>query len=101
MMVHNRPAPVIGRVSMDFTTIDLSDIPQASIGDEAILLDSDPLSPASVYKLAEWSDTIPYEVFCRIGPRVRRVAADQEDDGQEMKGTSDMTGGSDRGDRVN
>jgi alanine racemase len=79
IMVHNRPAPVIGRVSMDFTTIDLSDIPQAVIGDEVILLDSDPLSPASVYKLAEWANTIPYEVFCRIGPRVRRVAYDTDD----------------------
>lgn len=80
VMVHNRPAPVIGRVSMDLTTIDLSDIPQAIVGDEAILLDSDPLSPASVYKLAEWAGTHAYEVFCRIGPRVRRVAYDPEDE---------------------
>ena len=84
MMVQNRPAPVIGRVSMDFTTIDLSDIPEAAIGDDATLLDSDPLSPASVYRLAEWAGTIPYEVFCRIGPRVRRVAYDLEGGNQEI-----------------
>jgi alanine racemase len=84
VMVHNRAAPVIGRVSMDLTTIDLSDIPQAIVGDEAILLDNDPLSPASVYKLAEWSNTVPYEVFCRIGPRVRRVGYDPEDDSPRL-----------------
>jgi alanine racemase len=80
VMVHNRPAPVIGRVSMDLTTVDLTEVPQAVVGDEVTLLDSDPLSPASVYRLAQWDQTIPYEVLCRIGPRVRRVAYDPEDD---------------------
>src|SRR3712207_8273121 len=42
-----------------------------SMGDEVTLLDSDPLSPASAYQLARWADTIPYEIFSRIGPRVR------------------------------
>ena len=82
VMVHGRPAPVVGRISMDLTTIDLGDVPQATVGDEVTLLDPDPLSPASVYALARWADTIPYEVFCRIGPRVKRVAAepDESDD---------------------
>jgi alanine racemase len=79
MMVHNRPAPVVGRVSMDLTTIDLGDVPHATIGDDATLLDADPLSPCSAYKLAEWAGTIPYEIFCRIGPRVKRVAVEPED----------------------
>ena len=51
--------------------------PQATIGDEVTVLDSDPLSPASVYRIAELAGTIPYEIFCRIGPRVRRVAVDE------------------------
>jgi alanine racemase len=75
-MVHGQPAPVVGRVSMDFITIDLTRVPQAIIGDEATLLDDDPLSPASVYKLAEWGQTIPYEILCKIGPRVRRIAVE-------------------------
>jgi alanine racemase len=79
VVVHGRPAPVIGRVSMDLTTVDLTDVPQAVVGDEVTLLDSDPLSPASVYALARWAETIPYEVFCRIGQRVRRVAVEPED----------------------
>ena len=79
MMVHNRPASVVGRVSMDMTTIDLGDIPHAAIGDDVTILDNDPLSPCSAYKLAEWAGTIPYEIFCRIGPRVKRVAVEPED----------------------
>jgi alanine racemase len=78
MLVHGRPAPVVGRVSMDMTTIDLGDSPQAQIGDEVTLLDNDPLSPVSVYALAKWADTIPYEIFCRIGARVQRVAVAPE-----------------------
>ena len=73
MIVANKRAPVIGRVSMDMTTIDLSDIPQASIGDEVTVIDNDPLSPASAYELARHAETILYEILCRIGPRVRRV----------------------------
>src|SRR6185437_10729876 len=78
MLVHGKPAPVVGRVSMDLATIDLGGIPQAQVGDEVKLLDNDPLSPVSVYALSKWSDTIPYEVFCRIGKRVQRVAVAPE-----------------------
>jgi alanine racemase len=76
MMVHHKPAPVIGRVCMDMTCIDLTNIPQAAIGDEATVLDADPLSPASAYAIAKLADTIPYEILCRIGPRIRRVPID-------------------------
>jgi alanine racemase len=79
MMVHGRPAPVVGRVSMDLTTIDLTDIPAASIGDEATVLDDDPLSPASAYALSHLADTIPYEIYCRIGTRVKRVGIEPTD----------------------
>ncbi len=79
VMLGGRPAPVVGRVSMDSITIDLADHAGASLGDEVTLLDNDPLSPASVYKLAEWDETIPYEIFCRIGPRVKRVGVDPLD----------------------
>lgn len=79
MTLNGRPMPVVGRVSMDFTTVDLSATPWAVIGDEVTVLDNDPLSPASVYRLAEIADTIPYEIFCRIGQRVLRVGIDPEE----------------------
>ncbi len=88
MLIHNCPAPVIGRVSMDLTTIDLSQVPMVCIGDEVVVLDNDPLSACSVYRLAEWAGTIPYEIFSLIGPRVRRVACDPAD-GQELSAIPD------------
>jgi alanine racemase len=78
VLIHGKPAPVVGRISMDLTTIDLTEVSQAQIGDEVTLMDNDPLSPVSVYALAKWADTIPYEVFCRIGKRVARVAVAPE-----------------------
>jgi alanine racemase len=79
MILHGKPVPVVGRVSMDYATVDLGDVPEASVGDPATVLDNDPLSPASAYALAELAGTIPYELFCRIGARVRRTAVDPAD----------------------
>jgi alanine racemase len=76
MMVNGYPAPIAGRVSMDLTVIDLTECPSANLGDDVVVLDSDPLSPASVYRIAELAETIPYEIFCRIGKRARRIAVD-------------------------
>jgi alanine racemase len=70
--IRNRLAPVVGRVSMDLTAVDLTEIPSAAAGDEAILLENDPSSPISALRLAESLSSIPYEVFTSIGPRVER-----------------------------
>lgn len=75
MIVNGHPCGVVGRVSMDMTAIDVTRAGDVTIGDEVTVLDNDPLSPASVYALANIAGTIPYEIFVRIGPRVRRVAA--------------------------
>jgi alanine racemase len=92
MLVDGRFAPVVGRVSMDLTVIDLTDIPGARSGDEVIVLDSDPLSPVSAYRLAEWAGTIAYEVFCRIGARVKRVSLEQvEETPTRIPQSSDLT----------
>jgi alanine racemase len=76
MIIHGVPVPVVGRVSMDMATIDLHDVPAAQVNDEVTIMDNDPLSPASAYALAALGGTIPYEVFTRIGSRIRRVAVD-------------------------
>lgn len=69
-------APVIGRVSMDMTTIDLSDFPHTREGDEVTLIGSDPGSPLSASNLASSLATIPYEVLTSIGNRVERIPVD-------------------------
>ncbi|MDQ6802712.1 MAG: alanine racemase [Acidobacteriota bacterium] len=69
VLVRGRRAPIVGRVSMDLVTIDVTDIPEARFGDEVILLGDD----ISVEELAGRAGTISYEVFCRITKRVPRV----------------------------
>jgi alanine racemase len=83
VLVAGRAVPVVGRISMDMITINLGDIP-AQVGDEVTLLDSDPLSPVSAYQLAKWAQTIPYEILCRIGPRMPRVALDADIPAQRL-----------------
>jgi len=66
-------APVIGRVSMDLASIDVTDVPGVTHGDEVTLLESDPQSPISAAALATCIGTIPYEILTSIGERVERV----------------------------
>lgn len=77
MLADGSAVRVVGRVSMDLTVIDLTSAPAAHVGDEVTVIDSDPLSPASVYRMAEALGTIPYEILSRIGPRMRRVAVEE------------------------
>jgi len=76
MRVGGRDVPVIGRVSMDQTVIDLTDVPQAHVGDKVEIISPDPAAPHSVENLARLAETIPYEVTCRLGRRIRRVLVD-------------------------
>jgi len=69
VLVRGRRAPVVGRVSMDLVTIDVTDIPAVRYGDEVILLGDE----ISADELAKRAGTISYEVLCRISKRVPRV----------------------------
>jgi len=73
MRVRGRDVPVRGRVSMDQTIVDLTDVSGARVGDEVEIVSPDPKAPHSVENLARLAGTIPYEVTCRLGERVRRV----------------------------
>jgi alanine racemase len=72
VLVRGRRAPVVGRVSMDLLTIDVTEIEDAALGDEVVLLGGD----ITVEELASKLDTISYEVFCNINARVPRVYVD-------------------------
>lgn len=73
MRVRGRDVPTRGRVSMDQVVLDLTDVPAARVGDEVEIISADPASPHSVVNLARLAGTIPYEITCRLGRRVRRV----------------------------
>ena len=69
--VKGKPCDILGRVCMDQTMIDVSDIDDISIGDEITVFGKD--SPVSVYDYSEIHKTIPHEVMCNIAMRVPRV----------------------------
>jgi alanine racemase len=73
VLIRGRRAKVVGRVSMDLVTVDVTDVPDVSAGDEVILLGSDGNDEISAEQHAAWTNTIPYEVFCRISARVPRI----------------------------
>ena len=72
VLVRGRRAPVVGRISMDLVTIDVTGI-EAAFGDEVVILGKQGADEISAEELAERTGTISYEVFCRIGKRVPRV----------------------------
>ncbi len=72
VLVRGHLAPIVGRISMDLTTVDLTEIPPAQVGDEVVLLEDKAHSPISAAALAKTLGTISYEVLTRIGPRVDR-----------------------------
>lgn len=68
-----RRAPVIGRVSMNLTAIDLTDIRNADSGSRACLISNRRNDPHSVESMAKRLDAIPYEITTGLGPRIQRV----------------------------
>ncbi len=76
MSVRGRLVPVRGRVSMDQVIVDLTEVPQAAVGDEVEIISPDPDAPHSVAALARLADTLPSDITCLLGPRGRRVLVD-------------------------
>ena len=73
VLVRGKRAPVVGRVSMDLVTIDVTDVDDAALGDEVVLLGKQGDDEITAEELAAKLDTITYEVFCNISARVPRV----------------------------
>jgi alanine racemase len=73
VLVRGRFAPVVGRVSMDWTLVDVTDIPDARVGDEVILIGQADGQRITAEEVAELCGTISYEITCGIGARVPRV----------------------------
>ena len=73
VLIRGKRAPVVGAVSMDLTTIDVTDVPGASVGDEVILWGGAGEAMISVNDVARLVQTISYEMLCTVGKRVPRV----------------------------
>lgn len=73
MLVRGRRAPVIGRVCMDNTMIDVGHVPEAAVGDAVLIFGRDGCKEISAEELAGYIGTINYEVLSRISSRVPRI----------------------------
>ena len=73
MLVGGRRVPIIGRVCMDWTMLDVSDVPGVAVGDEVVVIGRQGNKMITAEELADELETISYEVFCNWSPRVTRI----------------------------
>ena len=73
VLVRGRSAPIVGRVSMDLTIIDVTGIPEVEVGDEVILIGEQDGLRIAAEDLAEQIGTISYEIVTGVSARVPRV----------------------------
>ena len=72
VIVRESYAPIVGRISMDLTLVDVTGIPDIEVGDEVVLLGSSDGLNVDAREHAELANTIPYEILCAISKRVPR-----------------------------
>jgi alanine racemase len=65
--------PIIGRVTMDMTMIDLSGFEDACVGEEIVIFGRQGQASIDVDEIAQWEGTLNYEILCRISKRVARI----------------------------
>lgn len=73
VLVRGIRVPIVGAICMDFCVADVTDVTGFSVDEEIVLLGSQGDGVLSAYELADWSKSIPYEVVCLVGDRVRRI----------------------------
>jgi alanine racemase len=65
--------PVLGRVTMDQTIVDVTDAGTVASGDEAVIIGRQGPAEISVGEFSRWADTIPWETLCSVTKRVPRI----------------------------
>ena len=73
VLIRGRTASIVGLICMDLTLVNITDIPEAKVGDEVVLFGRQGEGCISVEDVAQWADTVPYEVLCGISSRVPRI----------------------------
>ena len=77
-LLHGKLVPELGRICMDMCMIDVSDVPEARVGDVVTVFGEDGGASYSVENMACQLDTIPYEILCGINKRTPRIYSDGE-----------------------
>jgi len=71
MLVHDKCVPIAGRVAMNMTTLDVTDVPQVRIGDEVTVIGTQ--TGVRIQELAQRVNTIEYELFVGLNPSLPRI----------------------------
>ena len=77
VIVRDRYAPMVGRISMDLTLVDVTGIPEIEVGDEVILIGASGECSVDALEQARLADTSPYEILCGLSKRVPRKYVDR------------------------
>ncbi|HEX2228874.1 MAG TPA: alanine racemase C-terminal domain-containing protein, partial [Candidatus Binatia bacterium] len=73
VLIKGQRAPIAGRVCMDLTMADVTDIANVQPGDEVVLLGRQAAAEITADEMAAWADTISYEIFTSLSARVPRI----------------------------
>ncbi|MDR0724039.1 MAG: alanine racemase [Endomicrobium sp.] len=73
VLIRGKRCPVIGRITMDMTIVDVTGVKGVSLGDEVVLIGLQGKEQIKVDELAKIQDTINYEIVCSISSRVARI----------------------------
>ena len=74
VLIHGRRCPVLGRITMDQTIVDLTDVAtKVRVGDPVVLVGRQAGSEITLPQFSDWSDSIPWETLCSVTKRVPRL----------------------------
>lgn len=73
VLIRGKRAPIVGRVTMDLTMVDTTEIDEIALGDEVVLWGEQAGARIGIDEVAAWAQTIPYDLLCSMGKRVVRL----------------------------
>jgi alanine racemase len=77
VLVRGKRAPILGGVAMDAIGVDLTDIPEAQLGDEAVLMGRQGAEEISAHDIARWGRTVSYDVLAGWRSRLPRIPVEE------------------------
>ena len=73
MLVGGKRVPIVGRICMDLTLLDVGEVPDATVGDEVVIIGRQGDEELTADEMAAALDTINYEIVTSIANRVPRI----------------------------
>ncbi len=73
VLINGHRCPILGNITMDQTIVDITDLEQTSVGDQAILFGKQGGTEITIGEFSQWAGTIPWEILTSISKRVQRI----------------------------